>query len=148
MDRALSILHIDDDADTRLLLRELLKEAERARGRQLEIHWLEAAGVEEAVARFQAAPLDAILLDNRLGPHSGAELLPRVRRIWNCPVWILTGLCTDTLRAQSRELGAAGVIGKDEVLHSGTDLRSFLVDRCRSSEDLPIDRAESCSGIS
>ena len=122
----MTILHIDDDPDLRLLLRELAALAEG----EPEIQVLEAAGLEEAVMRYGSLQPDTILLDNRLGRASGVELLARVREVWRCPVWILTGLPPEVLCERSRLAGAAGVVSKDELLRDATQLRTFLL-RCR-----------------
>jgi DNA-binding NarL/FixJ family response regulator len=134
MQRALTILHIDDDSDTRFLLRELISESpETEGGEHTEICWLDASGVEEAVAQFAGAPLDAILLDNRLAGENGVELLPRIRQVWGCKVWILTGFFHEKLHDESLQRGAAGVIGKDELLKDVAGLRAFLLQNCRRS---------------
>ena len=132
MSRLLTILHIDDDADTRLLLRELLVPEGISDGRQ-EIRWLEAASVEEAVARYRGLQLDSILLDHLLGRETGVELVPEVQRVWNCPVWVLTGFAPEALKERPRQYGAAGVISKDELLNKGLQLRAFLLQTCTDS---------------
>ena len=105
----MTILHIDDDADTRFLVREMLRE-------EAGIGWLEASGVEEALDRHSKVCPDAILLDNRLGGRDGIEWLPQIRARGGCPVWILTGLCRPELAEQAARMGAAGVLSKDELL--------------------------------
>lgn len=126
MKPTLTILHIDDDPDMRFLLQELLAEGEGERVGEFEVRLVEAPGLQEAVGRYGDLRLHAILLDNRLGGVYGVELLPLIRRVWDCPVWILTGLSTEMLSERSRRCGAAGVISKDELLRSATHLRSFL----------------------
>ncbi len=134
MQRVLTILHIDDDSDTRFLLRELISESPKPEsGEHAEICWLDASGVEEAVAQFAGAPLDAILLDIRLAGENGVELLPRIRKVWDCKVWILTGFLHERLHDESLQRGAAGVIGKDELLKDAAGLRAFLLQNCGHS---------------
>jgi CheY-like chemotaxis protein len=128
MKRTLTVVHIDDDPDTRLLLRELVAEGERSASDGIEIRCLDASGVEEAVSRYGGLQPDAVLLDNRLGPESGVDLLPRLRPVWNCPIWILTGLAPEAVRAPGGRSGAAGVASKDELLKGGDQLRSFLLE--------------------
>ena len=126
MPAALTILHIDDDPDTRFLARELLAETAAARGQEVEIRWLDAPGVEEALAQHESLRPDAILLDNLLGLEEGVNLVPRLRRIWSCPVWILTGLSPEAIEERCRRFGVAGVIPKNAILQDGAHLLAFL----------------------
>ncbi len=122
---ALTLLHIDDDSATVLLLRDLLSESDPSSGR-IRVNFLAAASVEEAVRRFASERPAAVLLDNRLGGVDGVDLLPQVKGTWHCPVWILTGLTTDRLEAQAAASGAAGVIAKDQLLLDSDGRRWFL----------------------
>ncbi|MBI3695530.1 MAG: response regulator [Acidobacteria bacterium] len=131
MPGALTILHIDDDPDTRFLARELLAEAAAARGEKVDIRWLDAPGVEEALAQHQDLHPDAILLDNLLGSEEGVSLVPRLRRIWSCPVWILTGLSPEAIEERCRLCGVAGIIPKNAILQDGAHLLAFLLGQCR-----------------
>ena len=115
----LTVLHIDDDPDVRLLVRELARPAPQ-------IQVLDAPGVEEAIARYSGLEPDTILLDNRLGASSGLELLPRIRQIWSCPVWILSGFSRDLLHERAAQCGAAGVISKDELLEDAAHFQVIL----------------------
>ena len=136
MSRPLTILHIDDDPDARLLLRELLLAEGPSDDRQ-DIRWLEASSVEEAVARYRDLQPDSILLDHLLGRESGVELVPGIQRVWKCPVWLLTGFSLEALRGRPKQYGAAGVIPKDELLNQGSQLRAFLLRTCTSSAESP-----------
>ena len=118
----LTVLHIDDDPGFRLLLREIATEQGEAGGLQ----WLEASGVQEALAHHAAARPDLIFLDNRLGLEDGVQLLPRVVEAFCCPVWLLSGVLTDRLEEQARRGGAAGIATKDELLEAPTRLASLL----------------------
>jgi CheY-like chemotaxis protein len=120
-----TVLHIDDDPDIRLLLRELAADAGRLPTSEAQIRWLEAGSLNEAVTQFAGSQPGVILLDNRLSGKSGIELLPNIFQIWKCPVWVVTGLPEAGMQEHSRERGAAGVISKDE-LQSAEQLRAFL----------------------
>lgn len=85
------------------------------------------------MAQFAGAPLDAILLDIRLAGENGVELLPRIRQVWDCKVWILTGFLHERLHDESLQRWAAGVIGKDELLKDAAGLRAFLLQNCGHS---------------
>jgi CheY-like chemotaxis protein len=121
-----TVLHIDDDPDIRLLARELAADAGRLPGNEIEIRWLESGSLAEAVTEFASVRPDVILLDNRLSGPGGIELLPSIFRIWQCPVWILTGLSRAVVYEHFRERGAAGVISKDDLLQSAEQLQTFL----------------------
>ena len=125
MSRPGTVLHIDDDADTRLLVRELAHE-QAFGGSDRRIRWLEASGVAEALRRYGGQPVDLILLDQRLGPESGAEALSRLKAAWGCPIWLLTGLRPEALPAPNGLLEAAGVISKDQLLFDASALRRIL----------------------
>ena len=118
MSRSRTVLHIDDDPDTRLLVREL------AQG--LDLRWLEAGAAEEALRRYANETIDLILLDHRLGPESGAQLLPRLKGAWSCPIWLLTGLPPEALAQEVSLTEAAGVISKDLLLRGAPELQRIL----------------------
>jgi CheY-like chemotaxis protein len=118
MSRSRTVLHIDDDPDTRLLVREL------AQG--LDLRWLGAGAVEEALRRYANEAIDLILLDHRLGPESGAQLLPRLKAAWRCPIWLLTGLPPEALAREVSLPEAAGVISKDQLLGGASELQRIL----------------------
>ena len=125
----LTVLHIDDDPEVRFLLRELVAEQPNA----ADFRWLEASQVEEALALHGAAQPDLILLDNRLGYEEGVAVLPSLRSVFPCPVWMLSSVFNDRLIEQARAAGAAGVATKDEVLGEPSQLASFLF-RAAASE--------------
>lgn len=126
----MTVLHIDDDPDFRLLLRELAADAGRLPGSETEIRWLESGSLADAVTEFASVQPDVILVDNRLSGPSGIELLPSILRIWKCPVWILTGFSRPVVYQHSLERGAAGVISKDDLLQSAEQLQTFLTAQC------------------
>ena len=128
MKPTVTVLHIDDDPDIRLLLRELAADARRVQQSDLGIRWLETGSVAEAVAEYAGVRLDMVLLDNYLGGPSGVELLPSIFQIWKCPVWILTGSSDAVIHERSRERGAAGVISKDQLLKNAERLWAFLAE--------------------
>ncbi|SIO61311.1 PAS domain S-box-containing protein [Singulisphaera sp. GP187] len=82
--RSLHILVIEDDADTRANLRDIL---------ELDDHRVEVAtSAAEAMARDNWASISAIILDRRLPDTTADELLPRLRRVApDAAVIIVTG---------------------------------------------------------
>jgi CheY-like chemotaxis protein len=125
MKKTVRILHIEDDPDTRLLMRELLREAAPPED-EVGIEWLEAGDVEEAVARWRGAALDALLVDNRLGGGEGIEEIGRLRSIWECPLWIVSGAPDARLRERAARKGAAGLLAKDDLLLDAGRLQAVL----------------------
>ena len=112
------VLHIDDDADTRMLVKELLVEGGEA------FFWVGAGGVREAIAQYIDMRPDAVLLDNRLGPETGLELVPSIREVWDCPIWILTGFAPEALESENTSVR---IIAKDELLANPQKLRDLLL---------------------
>src|SRR5262249_4180295 len=80
----LHVLVIDDDADTRSNLTDIL---------ELDEYRVQTAGTAaEALARHTWSQLDAIILDRKLPDGSAEELLPRLRRLApQASVIIVTG---------------------------------------------------------
>jgi PAS domain S-box-containing protein len=80
----LHVLVVDDDADTRANLRDIL---------DLDGHTIETAGtVAEVLARRSWTDISAILLDRRLPDGSAEDLLPRLRELApDAAVLIVTG---------------------------------------------------------
>ena len=69
----LHVLVIDDDADTRLNLSDIL---------ELDAYRVETAGTAaEALARHNWPQFGAIILDRKLPDGTAEELLPRLRRL-------------------------------------------------------------------
>jgi len=130
MPQIFTVLHIDDDPAARLLLREFAEDAGRALAGEVHIRWLDSGFLEEAVAQLRGLTPDTILLDNRLNGEQGLELLPKIRRVWNCPVWIVTGLPDASLHERCQNEGAAGLIAKDEIMQTAEQLRVFFATRC------------------
>jgi CheY-like chemotaxis protein len=125
MKRPLRILHIDDDLDTRFLIRELLSEVQRPDD-EVGIEWLEAGGIEEAVERWREVALDGLLVDNRLGVRVGVEEIPGLRSVWNCPIWIVSGAPDPELLGRAVRNGAQGLLHKDDLLLDGRHLQVAL----------------------
>jgi len=120
----MKVLYIDDDADTRYLMRELLADA----GKEvLRIEWQDASGVEEALELNGTEPFDAVLVDNRLGGRPGVDQVGRLRDRWRCPVWVVSGVPTRALEEQAVAAGAEGLLSKDELLADGRSLSQAIV---------------------
>ena len=132
----LTLLYIEDDPDTRMLVQELLAEGQQEPGDAVKIRMLEAEDAEEAFRLYGSAHLDGILLDNRLGAEQGVDLLPRIKQVWKCPVWIFAAFSNKLLADRCMENGAAGLISKDIIMGSGKRLLMFLLEAFGSAQKL------------
>lgn len=106
------ILHCDDSADYRALVRILL---ERHPG--LEVAVEAQDGLEAVVATIASCP-DAVLLDLDMPHGHGLETLPRLRiAAPDTPVYVLSGSSDPRARASAEAAGAAGWFskGRDEA---------------------------------
>ncbi|MBI3267701.1 MAG: response regulator [Planctomycetes bacterium] len=71
VESAVQILHVEDDPDTRALVREVLAEVGSVSP---------CASLEEARRRLADTPFDLLVLDQRLPDGSGLDLLPELRK--------------------------------------------------------------------
>ncbi len=102
-----TVLVIEDEADTNLLLCRLLEREGVA------CHGVEEGS--EALAAANSVQPDAILLDLMLPDMSGWDLCERLRRIGSLrriPFLVLTALDDETARQRSRQLGADAYLTK------------------------------------
>ncbi len=101
------ILIVDDEAEVRSLLDDLLKK---------EGYLSKAcANGEEALELLKKENFDAVLLDIKLTGISGLEVLKNIRDSYKkLPVIMITGFGYDEdLIAKSKQLGCIGYIGKN-----------------------------------
>jgi len=100
-----TVLVIDDDADTRQNLRDIL---------ELDGYHVEAAGnVAEALLRNDWDRYGAVLLDRKLPDGTAEEVLPQLRRLVpEAPVTIITGSADVQATIDAFRLGAADYILK------------------------------------
>lgn len=107
-DKAIRVLLVDDDEEDGLVTRELLRSVP---GRTFHLDWVAtyAAGLE-AIARNAH---DVYLLDYRLGPTSGLDLLREaVRRGSRAPMILLTGQGDLDVDLEAMQAGAADYVVK------------------------------------
>jgi len=99
-----SVLIVEDDGETRAaLVRELV-----ARGYQA----IEAADGRTALARWEAARPDVILLDLGLPDIDGLEVIRRIRRDALTPIVILSGRYEEREKVEALERGADDYVTK------------------------------------
>ena len=101
----MDILVVDDDADTRGLLFQLLdQEGHRV---------TTVAGGIEAVRSLSHRPFDLVISDLRMGDMHGAEVVRNVRRFWpGTPVILITAFPEDPLLQDALTGGAVDLIVK------------------------------------
>ena len=105
------VLLVDDDEDDALLTRDLLGEVNHV---AFQLEWVRT--FEEAMERLRQAEHDVALVDWRLGPHDGIELI-RLAAESGCPVPIilLTGRGGHAVDLAAMEAGAADFLSKTHL---------------------------------
>ena len=102
------ILLVEDDEDDYVILRDLLADAGADRSA---LHWI--ATYAEGLAAVLAGDYDVAIVDNRLGPHTGIELVREARR-GGChlPLVLLTGQGDRQTDLEAMEAGASDYLVK------------------------------------
>src|SRR5918992_1897418 len=98
------ILFVDDDADIRSLLRELLERA----GYDL----VEAANGKDGLRAFYASAPDLVLLDVSMPEMDGWQTLERIRDLSDVPVLMLTARTAELERVRGLKAGADDYVAK------------------------------------
>jgi DNA-binding response OmpR family regulator len=104
MSEAVRILVVDDDADIRLLLRELLERA------SFEVD--EAASGRAALQALNAAPPALVLLDVSMPELDGYQTLERIRDLSEVPVIMLTARSNELEKVRGLTSGADDYVAK------------------------------------
>jgi DNA-binding response OmpR family regulator len=99
-----TILVVDDEADIRELLRELL--------RRSDYEVLEAADGKEALRMLYDASLDLVLLDVSMPALDGWATLERIREVSDVPVIMLTAQAEELQRVRGLKGGADDYVAK------------------------------------
>ncbi len=101
------MLVVDDESDVRLLARIVLE------GGGYDVR--EAANGLEAIAMLDAPGIDAVLLDLRMAPVDGWEVLEHLRatdRLPALPVVMLSAHADPAMAARALELGCSSYMSK------------------------------------
>jgi DNA-binding NarL/FixJ family response regulator len=107
--KPIRILIIDDHK----IIREGLRDLIESRGRMTVVG--EASGYSDGLAAALETKPDVVLLDLDLGPDNGLTLIPELLAAdKNTDILILTGLRDVEKRDQAMELGAKGIVLKEE----------------------------------
>jgi DNA-binding response OmpR family regulator len=106
------VLVVDDDADIRGLVRELLERA----GHDV----LEAADGSEGLRMFYAQQPDLVILDVSMPGLDGLETLKRIRELSDLPVMMLTARAQELEKVRGLQAGADDYVtkpfGRQELL--------------------------------
>lgn len=132
-DPELRILLIEDDEDDYLITRDLLEEASPVRTR---VEWHKTA--EQGLFALYRGGVDIALVDLRLGPDSGLDLIRQANISGiTTPFILLTGQGDEELDVKAVELGAADYLVKG-LLDGHTLIRSirYAIDRAMATEHL------------
>lgn len=102
------ILLVDDDEEDFLIIRNTLH---KIPGAPFRIDWV--ADIDEAIELIEAAKHDVYLVDYRLGPNSGFEILRQFDLLDRRePFIILTGAGDEQIEREAMQLGAADYLVK------------------------------------
>lgn len=109
-DRPIRILLVDDDRDDYLLTRDYLRDIP---GFRFELEWV--AEYEPALAAINRGEHDVYLLDYRLGPKTGLDLLAETTVHRTAPFILLTGQGEWELDNAAMRAGAADYLDKSRL---------------------------------
>jgi diguanylate cyclase (GGDEF)-like protein/PAS domain S-box-containing protein len=137
-DPVLHILLIEDDEDDYLITRDLLEDSSPV---SIRLDWVDS--LAEGIAALETGEYAIALVDLRLGPDSGIDLINKAReqRI-STPFILLTGQGDEELDARAVELGAADYLVKG-LVDGHTLIRSirYAIDRAMATESLATSEA-------
>lgn len=131
------VLLIDDDEEEYILLGEMLSSTPQGEAiLGFDLDWI--SSYEQAVGALADGSYDVYLIDYRLGPRSGLDLLrePAAKQCGK-PIIMLTGYHDYTVDMAAMELGAADYLVKDQ-LNLALFERSvrYAVERKQAQQDL------------
>lgn len=137
-DLLLRILLIEDDEDDYLITRDLLQDSSPV---NTLLDWVDSSA--EGLTALETGDYSVALVDLRLGPDSGIDLIQEAReRSITTPFILLTGQGDEELDARAVELGAADYLVKGSV-DGYTLIRSirYAIDRAMATESLATSEA-------
>ncbi len=105
------VLLVEDDEDDYMLTRALVSARENA---NIRLDWVDS--YEQALKAVEANEHDVFLVDYRLGPHTGIDLIQEAFRSGcRAPMILLTGQDDLTVDQSALELGAADYLVKGRI---------------------------------
>ena len=110
-DQPINLLLVDDDEDDYVIIRDLLSEIDWA---NFELHWASTYTAAQEVAK--SGEHQVILVDSRLGEHSGLEFMRWLRlEDSTTPVILLTAHGNHELDMKALHYGAADYLEKERL---------------------------------
>jgi DNA-binding NarL/FixJ family response regulator len=110
-DHAIRVLLVDDNTPDRDLILAILDEIAEAR-----FDVVQAATLDDALAAIQSSRFDICLVDFRLGPDSGLDLIREAsNRGVRIPFVLLTGFGNRDVDLAAMRAGAVGYVTKNEL---------------------------------
>lgn len=107
----IKVLLVDDDEDDYIITSELISEIERT---SYDVEW--ASTYDDALGKINQRRHDVYLVDYRLGPHSGLELIEKaIRDGCTSPMILLTGQGDSEVDIQAMEAGAMDYLVKGQL---------------------------------
>ncbi len=105
------ILLVDDDEDDYIITEDILSEIEE---NPFDLDWV--ATYEAALEAMARNQYDLCLIDYRLGPHSGLELLQEaIANGCQSPIILLTGLGSEKVGLEAVQAGAVDYLVKGQL---------------------------------
>lgn len=108
-DSSIRVLIVDDDPDDLLITRALLEAT------AMHVTCDTANTFDDAIAIIAKEVYDAYLVDYRLGPRSGLDLIRETANTASGPMVLLTGISGETVDDQALAVGAADYLSKGEL---------------------------------
>src|SRR5678810_1139328 len=104
----INVLLVEDDEDDYMLTRALVSSRENA---NIRLDWVDS--YERAIDMIMAGKHDVYLVDYRLGPHTGINLIQEATQMGcRAPMILLTGQDDLTVDQSALEMGAADYLVK------------------------------------
>src|SRR5690554_5148178 len=138
-DPILRVVLIEDDEDDYLITRDMLEEVSPV---NTQLIWSDC--LADGLATLRDNTVDVALVDLRLGPDSGLDLIQQAKTEGiTTPFILLTGQGDDELDARAVEMGAADYLVKGR-LDGHTLMRSirYAIDRATATENLASSEAQ------
>jgi two-component system cell cycle sensor histidine kinase/response regulator CckA len=136
-DTRVKVLLVDDDEDDFVITRDLIS---KISGHRYQLDWIN--NYEDALAAVQRREHDICLLDYRLGPNTGLDLLRESQSFsLRPPMILLTGQGDQAIDIEAMKAGAADYLVKGQLTPDQLDRAiRYAIERKRAEERLRRER--------